>query len=506
MKMGGSDERQEGNYASFDPSMSGRLLLQNDLGLTLLPGSQIEKTGECLRKAVTKTDHHNASEIGECINISVKDLESQRSEDPWSLYLERRCEAGTTALEQSHCKGQSATWGDGKGGAIAGDRSRPLALQESPSDQQNVSHSLVNDRPRYSQKVWSLRNPAPEAKARPKSRTGKPQPRNVNGEHHASRLSPHGANFSIPDGKSTSPELSPLNDRRALPTPSRVSISQSSIASSSLMSTTSARRVRFSTSVYPRCSKRRLSPTINPGLNNSPPPKSPNSTNARSGVQVSKDTTHTQSINLLQAELKKTRQDLFQKTRADSDAKHAIYDLSKAYDGLSATVNAHLEIQKRHTQLLEEHRRLLKSYDSLAKAHAACRSTSSRKLARRIIDAAPPPKQAANPYPSPSPSITAHARYTGSYSNPNATVGSPLPATPLIDLTRSPSPTSAPALHSGGTKPALFIEQGDQIGDGNEPNYMNMNGFDEEADEMFDALWESEMVDFSVEDGKTDEL
>ena len=500
MKMGGSDGRQEGNYASFEPSISGRLLLQNDLGLTLPPESQIERTGEILRKATTK-DHHHGSEIGTLANISVNGTELQLSENPRSHLLERDCEAVPAVFEQSHGIGQAVTYCNGRGGAIVGDQSRLLGPQESPSCQQDILYKFTNGRLRYSQKVRPLRNPAPEDKARSKSRTEKPQRRDANGERFISRASPPDENEA-----STPPKPSPLNDKRTLPAPSRTLISQSPTGSSSLSSSTTAQRVRSSTSFYPRCSKQRLSPTENPGLNNSSSPQSSGLTNKPSREQGSNGLTRARAINMLQEELKNTKQALFQKTRANSDSKHAIYGLSKAYDGLLVTVNAHLDIQAQHIRLLEEHRRLLKSYDSLAEAHAACRSTSSRKLAQRIIDAAPPLRQAAYPYPSPSPSTTAHLRYNGSYSNSNAAVDSPLPATPLIDLTRSPSPASAPPLQSGCTNPAPFIEQGDQSGNGGDANYANVNGFDEEANEMFEALWESEMANFSVADGEASKV
>ena len=509
MVMGGSEERQEGNYASSDPSESGRLLLQNDLGLTLLPGSQIDRIDPNLWKATIKRDQRGATDLCGHASTFANDTESQQLEDSTCTLSVRKCDAETPPTETGQCKGQIPAWVDEKERTVVAGQSRLLGSQQSLADQQHTLHNVVDGELRYSRRVRVLRHSTSADDALQSNESGTPQSRNSNEEHVDLIASASGDIPSAHSEESVSTRSSPWKDDQPLPVSSRTSFSHLETGSTSLLSSTVAqRRVQSSTSVYPQSPKRRLSSVKTPDLDKSSLPQSLSLSNERSHAQNPRQLKPAQSLKLLQAELKKTRKDLFQKTRAESDANHAMYSLRKTYDELSTTATAHLELQKTHAKLLTEHRRLLESYNSITKAHAACRSTSSRKLAQRIVDAQHPLPQAAYPcpYPSPSPSVMGVPGCYGTEVNSVASVGPSLHATPVIDLTRSPSPEPPPLLQLPSVNPVHSIEQGDRSADGDDATNANMNGFDDEADELFDALWESAMVDLDAGNDALDKV
>ena len=468
-KMGGSETRQEGNYASSDLASLGRLPLQNDLGLTLLPGSQIEENGE------EPADEAAAFEYGYLSTL-------------------RECDAATAATQVIQGNRQSLALIHGDGDVVAGEPDAQIdSLQKLPR-QQETSSQVANGRLRYSLRVRPSTKVIQEP-ARPKRRHLETSPsRCPASEHIISEALPPSDQRSMQNEVQTSIESLPGKDRQTLCTYSQTTVSRSSRQSPLLLSTTIAqRRAQSSTSVYPQGPKRRVLSTKAHSPDKSSPPQPPRPINGQSPVEESTSAASARALSTLRTELKQTRKNLFQKTRAESEAQHTIYELRKTHCELSATTKAHVDLQNVHNKLLDDHRRLLESYNSLAKAHTGCRSTSSRKLAQRIIDAAPASQRAVHPYPSPSPSVTAYPTWSGSYANSNAAAPFSQPASPLIDLTRSPSPAPASLLQPTGTISAPCLDHGRQIEAEGESDSANINGFDEEATELFNAIWANEM-------------
>ena len=469
MKMSGCRGWQEGIYASSDLPRWGREPPQNDLGLTLLPGSQIQKAVGNTPKNTTWTTP-GLHQIPETIETPDTFLEDQ---------IARRLKDKESPVPRSDGHPHGATLGasrDINQGLARIEERKKLAENElkhlkghqGPSLPRELLHRCPKGRLRYSDKVRGSEKES----------------------HYNQRCQKRDSESSLrveEDKTLVNRAPKPINDastcsgkRRAMQPPYK-------------RKRTPLRRSL--TSFYPQRSNYRTLRNVNRISHKLLFATSYDAGRSQLlGRQELVKVTRDRAYKRMQAELRQTKQELLRRTKADSDAKKVVNDLRKANDDLIDSANDYSELQKAHNSLLLEHRHVLESYERLARTHNCCRTTSSKKLAQRIIEAGASSTDSA--YASRSTSIAAPSTI-GSRANSKPATQFSRPATPLVDLTRAPSPTPPPP----GSVSAPVTDQGDYIQEQDSSEYANINGFDDEANEMYNALWENEMVDWNASNG-----
>ena len=468
-KMGGSEGWQEGIYASSDPSRSGRTTSQNDLGLTILPGSQNQKSDKKTSEDVTWSTRrlHRAPDTIEHSYSLLKDQDSQNLKDKVSRILRSDGGAQCGTPRTSRDKNQSLGWTEeGRESFANTDLKRPEQQQKYPSHREFLQQCGTS-RLRYSAKVRGLKKA-------------------LLNDQRLERMQVKSSHGDDADTLLFTRVPSPIKDASA------------SVEKRSAMHSSSTRKSkplpRSLTGFYPQRSNCGKSPSMDfvsdESLKISNRPGDGRPVGRQEFITVTRDQTYKR----MRTELKRTKQELLERTRAESDARQDIKELRKGYDDLITSVDAYSDLRKAHNSLLLEHRQVLTSYDSLARTHRSCRTASSKKLAQRIIKAGLSPNDSA--YASRSTSIAAHSPIISMSSRADLSTAtqSSYSAAPPIDLTGTPSP----ALPSASGIYAPGIEQEDHAIEQESSNYANMNGFDDEANEMYNALWENEIVDWDA--------
>ena len=498
-QMKGCEGRQEGIYASSDWLRPGGSLPQNELGLTVLPGSQIQQTDEKPYKVA-----NGGGRASPQIPTLIEDPKSSFEAD---------------GLANSKCKGLGSRKGHGGSHKVASgkhwdmsqtlawieERKISLADKELEASKRNQRLSFQGElpqhvgesRPRYGHNVRGWKKAPQDEKSNRSHKRRKIE--STDSASHATskaiiaRASPPGNGAASPNGNGAIPPPAGYSQN----TPPLPSNRATKYSPSSL------------TSLYPICPHPPFSSHGNPTSSNSSPTTFPENEGRQPIVRqeiINMGSDHL--YKRMQAELSQIKSELHNKTRAESDAQWVINDLRKAYNDLCNSANAYADLQKAHSSLLLEHGQVLNLYSSLAYKHSSCRGASSKKLAQRIIESRPPSNDST--YVSRSSSIAAPLTFASNIRADIANERSHL-GVPLIDLMttglpvpRSPAATPAPDLEHCSSNAEQHNPNADQDKTNTEhddPNYASINGFDEEANELYNALWEQEMTNWDAEEG-----
>lgn len=547
-KMKGGDGEQEGIYASLDLPRPGRSLIQDDLGLTLLPGSQIQHAHESPHGLAFESDGRLQPtpprvEYSKTV-FEVEDL-SILGGKGLNIRPGDGCSNDVTGANGWNMR-QTMAWIEERQIALANQEGKASILKERISLQHKRVQRVDDSRPRYGQIVrgWTKAFPdCRDTQSHKSRRTALAESANHESDIHRPIRA-----------------ASPLGNRAvnaALVHHDNILRAGSMRFAPQVSSTTTKGRVPISfTSCYPLCPTQPLSSPKQHILKHASTSMlasiDSNQCTASQDVEhISQDSTYEK----MHAELSRTKSELYNKTRAGSDAQQVIADLRRANEDLHISVDACVELHTAHSSLIVEYREVLSLYHSLAHKHSSCRGSSSRKLAQRIAGSWRPPLSNDSAYASRSSSIAAPPppppphpstfTYGGEWDviNQQTHLGIPLidltttassTADPSMPLFAAPAPTTITAAASPTPnteqQPGATItdQQQQQQQTNNDPtpqdsisiississtinphspnlnndtttttdinhNYANINGFDAEANELYDAIWAQEM-------------
>lgn len=538
--MRGCEGQQEGIYASSDLSRPSRSPPQSDLGLTLLPGLQIQQADDrrhnAVNRGVRRSDQTEPL-IGDAKTTFVAEQRAtSKSKGP-----NRRKGSGCShKLPPGNQRDMSQTlvWIEERQTSLAEKHFQNSKRNKKLLFQSELRQHITGDRFRYGQRVRGCKEAPQDCgddRSHKKRRVEMTRPASAsNNQAVIARASPPSNSAASHNGDRVIP---PTREFMQHTTPFAG-------AKAKILSLSSL------TSPYPTFPKRPSLSLEQPSLQAPLPTNLPDNVReqpiaSQEIMNISRENAYKQ----IQAELSQTKSELCTKTRALSGAQHTINDLREASNDLRALTDAHAEFQKAHSTLLLEYGQVLDLYTSLAHKHSSCRGPSSKKLAQRIISSQPPPIDSA--YGSRSSSIAAPTPFVPNGGTDTANdcayhgiplfdfttldLSAPLPSTvtpiepgdfapeqnmsntdrydtnntPHDDLDHGnttgflPPEQYAPNTDQGDTNDTPHDDANDANNNGgfttkqNMPNTdqddANINGFDDEANELFNALWEEEM-------------